>query len=105
MNFDFGKIMKQAQEMQKKMAGIQDELEQMEITGTAGGGAVVILSNGKFEFKSIKINPDALTDVGLLEDLILAALQDINEQITKLAEDKMSGLTAGLNIPGLKLPF
>lgn len=104
MGFDIQKMMKQAQKMQEQMGSIQAELEAMEVTGVAGGGAVKVTCNGKHEFSKIEISPEAFEDKDMLEDLILAALKDATNQVSNQAESKMSSLTAGLNIPGLKLP-
>jgi nucleoid-associated protein EbfC len=105
--FDMAKMMAQAKKVQDKMAKIQDDLEHLEVTGKAGGGQVKVVCNGKFEFKSVFIDPALLAkgDSGMVEDLMLAALKDCTDQIMKHTQDKMESLTAGLNIPGLKLPF
>lgn len=102
--FNIQQMMKQAQKMQDQMKDIQEEMERSEFTGTAGGGAVVIVCNGKYEFISVKISPDAMGDKDMLEDLMLAALKDVSNKVTETMEKKMSKITAGLNIPGLKLP-
>jgi hypothetical protein len=104
MNFDFQKMMKQAQKLQEQMGGIQSELENTMLSGSAAGGAVVIESNARFEFKSVKIAPEALQNPAELEDLVLQALQNLGQQVAKVAENKMSQMTAGLKIPGLKIP-
>lgn len=105
--FDMAKMMAQAKKVQDKMAKIQDDLEHMEVVGKAGGGQVKIVCNGKFEFKSVSIAPELVLkgDAGMIEDLVHAALKDCTDQIMKHTQDKMESLTAGLNIPGLKLPF
>jgi nucleoid-associated protein EbfC len=102
--FNIQQMMKQAQKMQDEMKGIQEEMERTEFTGTAGGGAVSITCNGKYEFTAVKIKEDALGDKDMLEDLVLAALKDVTNKVTETMEQKMSKITAGLNIPGLKLP-
>ncbi len=104
--FDIQKMMKQAQEMQGKMQKVQDELAVTDIEGSAGGGSVTVVCNGKVEFKSIKISPDVAGDAEMLEDLILTALKDATDKATKMTEEKMQAVTGGLNIPGMpKLPF
>ena len=103
--FDIHKMLKQAQKMQDQMQSVQKEMEGTEFTGTSGGGAVTVVCNGKFEFLRVKINPDALQDTGMLEDLILAALKDATSQVSSTLEKRMKGVTEGMNIPGLKLPF
>jgi DNA-binding YbaB/EbfC family protein len=103
--FDVNKLMKQAQKIQADMSNIQNELESMTVTGAAGGGAVQIVCSGKYQFKSVKFGESApLTDKAMMEDLVLTALNDVAKQIAALAEDKMKGITQGINIPGLNLP-
>ncbi|MFM7468781.1 MAG: YbaB/EbfC family nucleoid-associated protein [Vampirovibrionales bacterium] len=103
MMFDLPKMIKQAQKLQEQMGKVQEELGDLEVTGEGAGGQVTILSNCKFEFKSVKI-AEGLTGTAL-EQAILDALQDVGNKVAKTTEDKMSALTSGLNIPGLKLPF
>jgi len=102
--FNMQQMMKQAQKMQDQMKGIQEEMERSEFTGTAGGGAVSVTCNGKYEFLKVVIKDDAMGDKGMLEDLVLAALQDAGNKVTETMEQKMAKITAGLNIPGFKLP-
>ncbi len=95
--------MKMIQQMQNRMAKIQQELEETVIEGTSGGGVVRAEVTGQREFRSIKIDPSAVDpeDVEMLEDLIVTAVQDAMEKAQALAEDKMSALTGGMKIPGL----
>lgn len=95
--------MKMIQQMQNRMMKIQEELEETLVEGTAGGGVVKAEVNGQRALKSVKIDPSAVDpeDVEMLEDLVLAAVQDAMEKATKLAEDKMGALTGGMKIPGL----
>jgi len=95
--------MKMIQQMQNKMAKIQEELEDTNVEGTAGGGVVTATANGQRALLSVKIDPSAVDpdDVEMLEDLILAAVQDAMEKALALAEDKMGALTGGMKIPGL----
>jgi len=95
--------MKMIQQMQNRMAKIQQELEETEIEGTAGGGVVKATANGQRALISIKIDPSAVDpeDVEMLEDLVLTAVQDALDKSSALAEQKMSALTGGLKIPGL----
>ena len=104
MNFDFQKMLKQAQKLQEQMGSIQKDLEGIVLQGKAGGDAVVIESNARFEFHSVKISPDAAQNPQELEDLVLAALKDLGQQVAQVAEQKMGQMTAGLKIPGLKIP-
>ncbi len=95
--------MKMIQQMQNRMAKIQQELEEAEVQGSAGGGVVTATANGQRALLSIKIDPSAVDpeDVEMLEDLVLTAVQDALEKSAALAEDKMGALTGGLKIPGL----
>ena len=95
--------MKMIQQMQNKMAKIQQELEETRIEGTAGGGVVTATANGQRELKAIKIDPSAVDpeDVEMLEDLVLTAVQDAMEKAAALSEEKMGALTGGMKIPGL----
>lgn len=103
--FNMQKMMQQAQKMQDDMKKIQTDMENSEFTGSAGGGAVTITGNGKYEVSSVKILEEAANDREMLEDLLVAAFKDFNVQVSQAMEKKMSSVTAGLNIPGLKLPF
>ncbi len=91
-------LMKQAQRMQRQMEESQKELEEKEVTGTAGGGAVSITVSGKKDIKKVKIDPEAVDpeDVEMLEDLIMAAANDALHQIDELSEATMSKMTGGL---------
>ncbi len=94
----------QAQQMQaqlQKIQELQDELESMTAEGTAGGGVVKIVMTGKQTVESVEIDPEALEDVELLQDLIAAAFNDAISKTQELAAAKMGSITGGLNIPGL----
>ncbi len=95
--------MKMIQQMQNRLAKIQQELEETTVEGTAGGGVIRAEVTGQRALKSIKIDPSAVDpdDVEMLEDLVVAAVQDAMDRAQKLAEDKMSALTGGMRIPGL----
>ncbi|HYJ12586.1 MAG TPA: YbaB/EbfC family nucleoid-associated protein [Thermomicrobiales bacterium] len=95
--------MKMIQQMQNRMAKIQQELDETIVVGSSGGGVVTAEVTGQRAFKSIKIDPAAVDpeDVEMLEDLIVAAVQDAMEKAQAMAEDKMSVLTGGMKIPGL----
>ncbi len=95
--------MKMIQQMQNRLAKIQQELEEATVEGTAGGGVIRAEVTGQRALKSIKIDPSAVDpeDVEMLEDLVVAAVQDAMDRAQKLAEDKMSALTGGMRIPGL----
>lgn len=105
---NLGQMLKQAQEIQSKMAGMQEELADMEITGSSAGGMVQVTLNGKGEARKLKIDPSLVTpdDAEVLEDLILAAFNDAKGKIETEMQDRMSDLTGGLSLPpGMKLPF
>jgi nucleoid-associated protein EbfC len=100
-------LMKQAQKMQQQMADAQAELAETELTGTAGGGLVIVTVTGTGDVTGVKIDPKAVDpdDVETLEDLILAALHNAAEAARTLTEEKMgplaSGLGGGLGLPGM----
>ena len=95
--------MKMIQQMQNRLAKIQQELEDTEIEGSAGGGAVKVTVNGQREFRSISIDPEFVDpdDVEMLEETIAAAISDAMGRAQKLSEEKMGALTGGMKIPGL----
>lgn len=101
-------IMKKAQEMQAKMAGMQAELEQIVVEGTAGGGVVKVEMSAKGDVKHVEIDPDVLKpeDKEIVQDLIVAALGEARRKAEAIAQEKMAAATAGLPLPpGMKLPF
>jgi DNA-binding YbaB/EbfC family protein len=100
---DIGKLMKQAQEMQAKMAKIQAELAHREIEASSGGGMVTVRMNGQQEVLAVRINPEVFKegDQEMLEDLIVAAVNEARRQSLDLVKEEMSKLTGGLPIPGL----
>jgi hypothetical protein len=107
MKGGLGNIMKQAQQMQENMQKAQEEIANMEVTGESGAGLVKITMTGKHDVKQVSIDPALLDDdKDMLEDLIAAAVNDANRRVENMTQEKMSGLTAGLNLPaGMKLPF
>lgn len=107
MNY-IGQLMKQAQQMQAKMEEIQKELENTTVEGTAGGGMVTATVTGKGVVKTLKIDPSLVDkdEVEMLEDLIIAALNDAKSKAEERAAEEMSKLTGGFQLPeGMKLPF
>jgi DNA-binding YbaB/EbfC family protein len=105
---NLGQMMKQAQQMQAKMAELQDKLAESEMTGAAGGGMVQVTMNGKGELRAVKIDPSLLTpaDAEVLEDLIVAAANDAKAKVETHVAEEMQKLTGGLALPpGMKLPF
>ncbi|MEQ8804577.1 MAG: YbaB/EbfC family nucleoid-associated protein [Rhodospirillales bacterium] len=107
---NLGKMMQQAQEIQAKMANMQEELAELEVTGASGAGMVEVTLNGKGEARGVKIDPSLLsgadTDVEVLEDLITAAINDAKGKAEREMQARMQDLTGGLGLPpGFKLPF
>ncbi|MFW6022622.1 MAG: YbaB/EbfC family nucleoid-associated protein [Halanaerobiaceae bacterium] len=100
---NMNKLMKQAQQMQAKMAKMQEELEEKTMEATAGGGVVKVVVNGKQELLDLKIDPDAVDpdDVEMLEDLILAAVNEGMREVQEMLNKEMSKVTGGMNIPGM----
>ena len=105
---NIGQIMKQAQQMQQKMAELQNQLADLELTGAAGGGMVQALMNGKGVLRGLKIDPALVNadDVEVLEDLVLAAVNDAKSKVESRVQEEMQKLTGGLALPpGMTLPF
>lgn len=101
-------LMGKAKEMQAKFQAMQDEIATVESVGQAGGGLVSVTLSGKFEMKSLKIDPSLFKEdeVEILEDLILAAYNDAKAKVEHIMQEKTKALTSGLPIPpGMKLPF
>lgn len=98
-----GNIMKQAQQMQAKIARVQQDLEKKEIEATAGGGMVTARVNGKQELLSLSIEKDVVDpdDVEMLQDLVLAAVNEAIKQSQEMIKEEMGKATGGMNIPGL----
>jgi nucleoid-associated protein EbfC len=93
-------LMKQAQQMQERM---QKQMAEMKVEATAGGGMVTVVMNGAKQVLSIKIDPEAVSkdDVEMLQDLILAAINDATRKVDEGLQQQMSGLMGGLKIPGM----
>lgn len=100
------KILQQAQEMQGKVQQVQAELEQMTVTGSAGGGLVSVEVNGAGAVRRVKIDPTVVNpaDVEMLEDLVLVATTEAQKKAQVRAQEHMGALTGGLQLP-FKLPF
>jgi nucleoid-associated protein EbfC len=97
-----GKLLKQAQKMQKKMEELTQELSQKEIEVSSGGGAVVVKITLQQELKSIKIDPEFLKEeASVVQDTITEAVKSALEQSRKQSQEAMSSITAGINLPGL----
>ncbi len=100
---NMGELMQHARQFQEKMATIQEELAQRTVTGSAGGGMVTVTVNGRGELVGLAIEPEIVDpgDVDMLQDLVLAAVNDGLAKAKELARSEMAKLTGGLNIPGM----
>jgi len=100
---DMNQLMKQAQQMQQQMKKAQEELAEKTVAAESGGGMVKVELNGKQELVSIHIDPKALDaeEVDLLEDLILAAVQEGQRKVAQMSEESLGKITGGLGFPGL----
>ena len=94
-------MLKQAQQLQARMAKAQAELEESTVEGSAGGGVVRLIMTGKHTVESVTIAPEATEDIEMLQDLILAAVNDAAQKVQQLAAEKMGALTGGMKLPGL----
>ena len=107
MKGGLGNLMKQAQQMQANMQKAQEEIANMEVTGESGGGLGKVTMTGRHEARRVSID-DSLVgdDKDMLEDLVAAAINDAAHKIDAVTQERMAGMTAGLNLPpGMKLPF
>jgi nucleoid-associated protein EbfC len=105
---NINQMMKQAQQLQQKMAEMQERMNDVEMTGMSGGGMVKVTVNGKGQMKGLTIDPSLVDpqEVEVLEDLITAAFNDAKSKIETHISDEMGKLTGGMNLPaGMKLPF
>jgi len=103
---DFMKILQQAQEMQGRFQKIQDELQRITVSGSAGGGMVTVEANGQGTVQRIKIDPSVVNpaDVEMLEDLVLVAVTEAQKKAQAQAQQELGKLTGGMSLP-FKLPF
>ena len=105
---DLAKMMKQAQEMQQKMTDAQNELDNMEVTGEAGGGLIKVIATAKGNFKKIEIDDSILipTEKQVIEDLLLAAIKDCKVKSEEASKKEMAKMGQAFGLPeGFKLPF
>ena len=105
---NLGNMMKQAQELQKKMAEAQNKLNEIEVEGTSGGGLVKVIATAKGSFKTMSIDESLIKieEKEILEDLIIAAINDAKQKGENAAQEQMKSLTGGLPLPpGMNLPF
>jgi DNA-binding YbaB/EbfC family protein len=103
---DFMKILQQAQEMQGRFQKIQEELQQLTVSGSAGGGMVTADVTGTGQIKKIKLDPGVVnpSDIEMLEDLVVVAVADAQQKAQQAAQEQMGKVTGGLQLP-FKLPF
>ena len=105
---NLGNMMKQAQQLQKKMADVQEKLNSIEVEGISGGGLVKVVSTAKGEIKRIKIDKSILKpeEKEIVEDLLVAAINDAKQKGETATQEEMKNVTGGLPLPpGMKLPF
>ena len=107
MKGGIGNMMKQAQKMQADMQKAQEEIGNMEVEGQAGGGMVKVTMNGRHEVRRVSLDDSLMEDdKEMIEDLLAAAVNDAVRRIETETQEKMSGVTSGMNLPaGMKLPF
>jgi DNA-binding YbaB/EbfC family protein len=100
---NMGNLLKKAQQLQEKMAKLQEELSEKTVETSAGGGMVTVIATGKQDIASIKIDPEVVNqeDIEMLEDLVLAAVNDALFQAKQMVSEEMTKLTGGVTIPGL----
>ena len=102
---NLGSIMKQAQKMQAQIAKVQEELAHRNVEASAGGGMVTVVVNGKQEIMSVKIEPEVFEakDIEMLQDLVVAAVNEAVSKSQEMVSEEMRKITGGLQIPGLTL--
>lgn len=106
MKGGLGGLMKQAQQMQENMKKMQEQIAVLEIEGESGAGMVKVTMTGKYEVRRVSIDASVMDDREMLEDLVAAAVNSAVRKVENTTQEKMSGFTAGLNLPpGVKLPF
>ena len=100
---NLNKLMKQAQDMQTRMAVVQKELAETSFTGQAGGGLVSLTLSGAMDLRELKIDPEVLADADaeMLEDLITAAYRAAQESVSRASEEKLGPLAGGFGLPGI----
>tara|TARA_B110000438_G_scaffold173972_1_gene166263 strand:+ start:84 stop:407 length:324 start_codon:yes stop_codon:yes gene_type:complete len=105
---DIGNMMKQAQQLQKKMAEVQEKIALIEVEGSSGGGMVKVIATAKGEIKSVLIDDSLIIkeEKEMMEDLIVAAINDAKQKGETASQDEMKSVTGGIPLPpGMKLPF
>jgi len=103
MSGGWNKMMKQMQKMQEQIVNLQNELAEREVEATSGGGAVKAVANGKKELVSLKISPDLLEeaseDAEMLEDMVIAAVNEVMKKVDEMTSEEMQKITGGMNLP------
>lgn len=107
MRGNIGNLMKQAQQMQANLKKAQEELANIDVEGTSGGGMVTVVMSCRNDVRSVKIDPALLEDddIEVLEDLVAAAVNDAVRKAEETTKDRMASITGGMNIPGMNMPF
>ncbi len=106
MKGGIGQLMKQAQAMQENLRKAQSELAALEVEGQAGGGLVKVTMTCRNDVRKVRLDESLLKeDREVIEDLVAAAMNDAVRKAEQMSQERLAGLTAGLNIPGLNLPF
>lgn len=102
-NNNMNTMLRQAKKMQEEMERVQTELEEKSVEAAAGGGAVTVTMKGNKEIVSVKIKPEVVDpeDVEMLEDLIMAAVNEASQKVSDMMEEGMGAITGGINMPGL----
>ena len=106
MRGNIAQLMQQAQKMQENLQRAQEELANLEVTGSAGGGMVSVTLNGTKACRKVRIDPSVLSDPEMAEDLVAAAFNDASNKVDAESKAKMGAASAGMQLPpGMKLPF
>ena len=106
MRGNIAQLMQQAQKMQENLQRAQEELANLEVTGSAGGGRVSVTLTGTKECRKVRIDPSVLSDPEMAEDLVAAAFNDASNKVDAESKAKMGAASAGMQLPpGMKLPF
>ena len=106
MRGNIAQLMQQAQKMQENLQRAQEELANLEVTGSAGGGMVSVTLTGTMDCRKVRIDPSVLSDPEMAEDLVAAAFNDASNKVDAESKAKMGAASAGMQLPpGMKLPF
>ena len=105
MKGNIGALMKQAQQMQENMKKMQEQLGSVEVEGQSGAGMVKVVMNCRHDVRRVAIDPGAMDDREMLEDLLAAAVNDAVRKVEATVQERMASVTAGMLPPGMKLPF